>query len=166
MTDTFDEIYSTHFSYVRRFLLRVAGGNEHIADDLTQETFFQAYKSIHKFKGNCRVETWLCYIAQNVFYAYCKKEKKQKRFEELQTSAENAGYYIQDGHYLERDVAVILSQFPSRVSKVLSYRLFQDTPYAEISGLLGISENSAKVIYHRGRTKLKKILEKEYGYEV
>jgi DNA-directed RNA polymerase specialized sigma24 family protein len=39
-------------------------------------------------------------------------------------------------------------------------------PYSEISGLLNISENSAKVMYHRGRIRLKGILEKEYGYEI
>ena len=72
---TFDEIYSSHYLYVRKFLLRLCKGNEHMADDLTQETFFQAYISIHRFEGNCRVETWLCSIAQNVFYAFLRKEK-------------------------------------------------------------------------------------------
>jgi len=67
---------------------------------------------------------------------------------------------------LEQDIILILSRFPKRTSQVLSYRLFQNVPYSEISALLGISENSAKVIFHRGRIKLKTILEKEYGYEV
>ena len=162
----FDEIYSEYILYVRRFLLRLCNGNEYTAEDLTQETFFQAYKSIHRFEGNCRVETWLCSIAQNVFYAFLRKENKQKHLEKTQILEEDAGYFIQEEHYLEHDVAVILNQLPNLTSKVLSYRLFQDTPYSEISSLLGISENSAKVIYHRGRIKLKMILEKEYGYEL
>ena len=166
MTNTFDDIYSAHFLYVRRFLLRLCNGNEQIADELTQETFFQAYKSIQKFKGNCRIETWLCSIAQNVFYSFLKKEKKQKQLEKARVIDESSGYSIQEEYYLERDVAVILSGFPSLVSKVMSYRLFLDIPYAEIAALLGISENSAKVINHRGRIKLKRILEKEYGYEI
>lgn len=166
MENTFDEIYAAHFLYVRKFLLRLCGGNEYTADDLTQETFFQAYKSIHRFEGKCRVETWLCAIAQNVFYAFLRKEKKQRHLEKMQTYNENGVYFNQDEHYLERDVALVLSQFTSLVSNVLSYRLFQDLPFSEISGLLEISENSAKVIYHRGRIKLKIILEKEYGYEL
>ena len=64
------------------------------------------------------------------------------------------------------DVAAVLPQLPSPAADVLSYRLFQEMPYAEIAGLLGISENSAKVIYHRARAKLRKILEEAYGYEV
>jgi len=61
--NTFDEIYAAHFLYVRKFLLHLCNGNEYTADDLTQETFFQAYKSIHRFEGKCRIETWLCSIA-------------------------------------------------------------------------------------------------------
>ena len=164
--NTFDEIYSAHFQYVRGFLLRLCGGNVYMADDLTQETFFQAYKSIHRFEENCRIETWLCSIAQNVFYTFLRKEKKQKHIKKRQAVDENAGCFIGEECYLECDVAAILKQLPDSMSKVLSYRLFQDMPYAEISGLLGISESSAKVIYHRGRIKLKNILEKEYGYEL
>ena len=167
MTDyTFDELYQTHFLYVRKFLLRLCGGDEHIADDLTQETFFQAYISIHRFKENCRVETWLCSIAQNVFFTFLRKEKKQRRFEKIGALDENAGYYTGEEQHLAHDIAIILSRFPSRVSKVVSCRLFQDMPYLEIAALLGISESSAKVIYHRGRMKLRKMLEKEYGYEI
>jgi len=166
MTNLFDELYAAHFSYVRRFLLRLCNGNEHLADDLTQETFFAAYKSISRFEGKCRIETWLCSIAQHVFYTFLRKEKRQKRLEKMQTMKADAGVCIQEEHGLEYDIIVILKRFSSQTSKVLSYRLFGETPYSEIAGLLGISENSAKVIYHRGRLKLKQILEKEYGYEV
>jgi len=167
MTDTtFDEIYSSHYLYVRKFLLRLCKGNEHMADDLTQETFFQAYISIHRFEGNSRVETWLCSIAQNVFLVSVRKEKKHRRIKEIQMTDENAGYIMQEGHYLEHDVMLVLKQLPQLTAKVLTYRLFHNTPYAEISKLLGVSESSAKVIYHRGRIKLKEILEKEYGYEI
>ena len=164
--NTFDDIYSAHFLYVRKFLLRLCKGNEYIADELAQETFFQAHISIHRFEENCRVETWLCSIAQNVFYSFLRKEKKQMHFAKIKTLDENAGYLIPEERGLEHDIAIIINQLSPVTSKVLSYRLFQDMPYSEISVVLGISESSAKVIYHRGRKKLKSILEKEYGYEI
>ena len=112
-------------------------------------------------------ETWLCSIAQNVFYAFLRNEKKQKHVEEIQQRrGDNTMYAVQEAKYLEHDVAVALKKLPQQTATVLSCRLFHDMPYAEISGLLGISESSAKVIYHRGRIKLKEILEKEYGYEI
>lgn len=137
-----------------------------MADDLTQETFFQAYRSIRRFHGNCRVETWLCSIAHNVYRAFLRKEKKQRHLAKAQAIDEDAGYCIPEETRLAYDVAAVLLQFPSPAAEVLSYRLFQEMPYAEIAGLLGISENSAKVIYHRARAKLRKILEEAYGYEV
>ncbi|MCL2084553.1 MAG: RNA polymerase sigma factor [Oscillospiraceae bacterium] len=163
--NTFDEIYAKHFLYVRGFLLRLCKGNEHTADDLTQEAFFQAYISIHRFEGNCRVETWLCSIAQNVFYSFLRNEKKQKHVEEMQQRSGDTVYAVQEEQYLEHDAAVAMKRLPQQTAKVLSCRLFHDMPYAEISGLLGISESSAKVIFHRGRIKLMEILKKEYGYE-
>jgi len=75
-------------------------------------------------------------------------------------------YCVQEEHYLEHDIVLILGQFPPIKAKVLSYRLFLDVPYYEIASILGITESSAKVIYHRGRTELKRILEREYGYEI
>jgi RNA polymerase sigma-70 factor (ECF subfamily) len=166
MANTFDEIYSATFLYVRRFLLRLCNGNEHIADDLTQETFFRAYKSIHRFEGNCHVETWLCSIAQKVFYNFLRKEEKQKNLRKVQEINKNAGYFLPKEHHLEYDIVVVLKQFSPPTSQVLLYRLFLELPHAEIARLLDISESSAKVIYHRGRLRLKKILEEEYGYEI
>ncbi|MCL1852129.1 MAG: RNA polymerase sigma factor [Peptococcaceae bacterium] len=162
--DTFDDIYAANLLYVRRFLIRLCSGNEFKAEELTQETFFQAYRSIHRFEGACQIKTWLCSIAHKVYCASLRKERRQKRVE-AQAISEFAGYSLQDGDSLERDVISIMNQLPSLTSKVLLYRLFRDIPYSEISRLLGISENSAKVIYHRGRVKLKEKL-KENGYEM
>jgi len=165
MTDAFEEIYKVHFLYVRGFLLRLCNYDPLIAEDLTQETFFQAYKGIHKFKGNCHVETWLCSIAKNVFYTYLRKEERQKSFKKTKSDDKDSMYFIQDKQNLVYDIVSVLNQFPKRISDILAYRLFQDMPYAEISKILGISASSAKVLYHRGRIKLKKILE-EHGYEI
>jgi RNA polymerase sigma-70 factor (ECF subfamily) len=46
-----------------------------LAEELTQETFYKAYKSIDNFEGNCKLSVWLCQIAKNFFYSYCMKEK-------------------------------------------------------------------------------------------
>ena len=146
--------------------MRLCGGDIYTADDLTQETFFQAYRGIRRFSGNCRVETWLCSIAHNVFCAFLRKEKKQRHLAKAQAIDEDAGDCAREEPRLAYDVAAVLPQLPSPAADVLSYRLFQEMPYAEIAGLLGISENSAKVIYHRARAKLRKILEEAYGYEV
>ena len=62
----FQEIYETCFPLVYAFLLKQCA-DPHLAEELTQETFMRALKAIDSFKGDCRLETWLCQIAKNTW---------------------------------------------------------------------------------------------------
>ena len=81
MTD-FEHIYKQYFRDVYLFILALSR-NEKIAEEITQETFFKALKSIDNFKGNCKLNVWLCQIAKNTYFTYLDK---QKRFEPFDTS--------------------------------------------------------------------------------
>ena len=59
----FEQLYSKYFNDGYRYILRLSG-NEHIAEDITSDTFFKAMKSIDGFRGDCDVRVWLCQIAQ------------------------------------------------------------------------------------------------------
>jgi DNA-directed RNA polymerase specialized sigma24 family protein len=78
-----------------------------------------------------------------------RKEKRRKQLETMKYSRNDSVYCVQEEHYLEHDVMVILEQLPPIKEKVLSYRLFLDMPYYEIASILGITESSAKVIFQR-----------------
>jgi RNA polymerase sigma factor (sigma-70 family) len=49
-----------------------------LSEELTQETFYQAFISIDKFQGRCQIKTWLCQIAKNTFYQYLRKKKREQ----------------------------------------------------------------------------------------
>ena len=72
----FDEIYSEYFSEVYKFVFSLCQ-NPALAEEITQEAFFKALKNINKFKGNCKLSTWLCKIAKNTFYSYARKHNSQ-----------------------------------------------------------------------------------------
>ena len=74
--EDFDKIYSEYYSEVYKFVLALCQ-NQTLAEEITQESFFKALKSIDSFKGNCRLSTWLCKIARNTFYSYTKKHNRQ-----------------------------------------------------------------------------------------
>jgi RNA polymerase sigma-70 factor (ECF subfamily) len=63
---------------VYRFLLKLTGYQHGLAEELTQETFYQAITSFSKFKGHCQVKTWLYQIAKNVLYQYLRKKKRME----------------------------------------------------------------------------------------
>lgn len=67
------EIYK---SYVKRFLICLTS-NVDLAEELTQETFYQAIKSIHRYNGECKISVWLCQIAKYTYYNYLKKGEEQ-----------------------------------------------------------------------------------------
>ena len=61
----FEDAYEQYEALVRGFLTRLCG-NRHLAEDLTQETFYQAMRHWNDFRGESSLSTWLCTIAKRV----------------------------------------------------------------------------------------------------
>ena len=80
MTD-FEKIYKEYFNDVYLYIRRLSG-DEHIAEEITSETFFKALKSIDSFRGECEIRVWLCQIAKNSYYTYVKKNSKVQDVDE------------------------------------------------------------------------------------
>ena len=70
----FEDIYKTYFKTVYLYIMQLSG-NEHIAEEITSETFFKAINSVKDFRGDCEIRVWLCQIAKNTYYSYLKKHK-------------------------------------------------------------------------------------------
>lgn len=75
--DAYKDIYELYADYVYRFLLCLTSSQQ-LAEELTQETFYQAVKSIKRYNGECKIEVWLCQIAKHMYYNYLKYEKHRK----------------------------------------------------------------------------------------
>ena len=67
-------LFEMYYEDVLRFL-RGLSRDELLAEELTQETIYRAIKSIHMFKGDSDMLVWLCSIAKNLYFTYCKKQK-------------------------------------------------------------------------------------------
>ena len=68
----FEQIYITYFRDVYLYIRKLSN-SEHIAEEITSETFFKAMKSFDGFRGDCDIRVWLCQIAKNCYYSYLKK---------------------------------------------------------------------------------------------
>ena len=64
--DGFEVIYSKYSPLVFRYLLSL-GADFLSAEELTAETFYRAYINFDKYKGESKIETWLCAIAKNEY---------------------------------------------------------------------------------------------------
>lgn len=127
------------------------------ASDVVQSTFLRAYRSLRRYRGEARFATWLHQIALNE----CRDWLRARRREGVVTLGDvsEAALGTTDGvpergvwrALLER----LVGQLPPRQRAVLALRVFGDLPFAEIARAEGITENAAKVNYHRAVTRMK-----------
>ena len=164
MTD-FDEIYTLYFKDVYLYIRRLSG-DEHIAEEITSQTFYKALGSIDKFRGDCEVRVWLCQIAKNCYYTYLEKNK---RFESLDPKFHTAesGKSFTDA-LEDKDTATHIKEILHRIDnpykEVFMWRVYADMSFREIGRIFSKSENWACVTYHRAKKIILERLE-ECGYE-
>ena len=72
--EKFETIYRQHYKGVYSFLYRLSGDSD-LAEELAQETFYQAFTGFHRFRGKCGIFTWLAAIAKHVYYKYLRQNK-------------------------------------------------------------------------------------------
>ena len=159
-----DEIYRRHAKSVYAFLLAKTADSM-LAEELTQETFYQAVKSIGSFKGESSVSTWLIGIANNVLRGYFRKQKKQAEEELPKTEiAARGGTATEDIVLRSMDTISLMQamhRLPEPYREVLHLWLTADLSFKEIGQIMERTENWARVTYYRGKEKLLKGVEIE-----
>lgn len=165
--DEFEEIYRSFQPDVFRFLMRLSGCDQHTAEELTQETFYQAFLSFGKFRGECCMRTWLFQIAKNVYGKYVRKEMRQRGIAEEQEEpvAQPPGDALEQSELLGI-LRGLIAELDEPARSVMQYRLYSESSYADIAGILQIRPNTAAVIYNRTVAKLRSIMKERYGYEI
>lgn len=158
----FEQIYSTYFKSVYLFVMQLSG-NEHIAEEITSETFFKAINSIDSFRGDCDMRVWLCQIAKNTYYSYLKKNNKIASADEadlINTADPDAFVEDQVGTQEEaRRIRKVLHKTPEPYKEVFMWRVFGELSFKEIGDIYGKTDNWACVTYHRARKMIQSRLE-------
>lgn len=164
MTD-FDEIYRRYFKDVYLYIRRLSG-NEHIAEEITADTFYKALNSIGSFRGDCDVRVWLCQIAKNSYYTYLQKNKRLESLDSGAYTAEEGKSFTDKLEEREaaKQIQTILHRIKDPYKEVFMWRVYAGMSFREIGSIFGKSENWACVTYHRAKKMIKERLE-EKGYE-
>ena len=156
----FEEIYRSYFTDVYCYIRRLSG-SEHIADEITSETFLKAMVSIRNFRGDCEIRVWLCQIAKNLYFSYLASEKRT-------VSTEDVAFQEPPGDSPEaqcirkndlEQIRSVLHHIPEPYKEVFMWRVFAELSFKQIGVLFSKSENWACVTYHRARKMIKERLE-------
>ena len=128
--------------------------NEHLAEELTQETFFQAVQSIDRFRGNSSVLTWLCGIAKNVWLKYLKRHQELLSIEddipEIRDTKET------NVQWEQKEILRLIHDMNEPMREVMYLRLISNLSFAEIGEIIGKTENWTRVTFFRGKQKIVK----------
>lgn len=154
------KIYEEYFTVVYRYLLSLSH-NSHLAEELTQETFFRALKNIDKFRGECNLRVWLCQISKNTYYDHLKKMKKYVPLTEDEGLVSSDLFDIFSKKETAFQIHQILHMLSEPYKEVFSLRVFGELSFSMIASLFGKSESWARVTYYRAHKRIKEELSNE-----
>ncbi len=151
-----DEIYQQYARTVYRYLLSLTR-DEDLAEELTQETFYQAIRTVDRFDGSCAVSTWLCAIAKRVLATH----RRRPAMEDVDEVTLPAASAEQDAltNVGKVDLLRRVHTLPEPGREVVYLRVFGDLSFREIGAVLGRTENWARVTYYRAKELLRKDVE-------
>lgn len=149
-----DEVYIKYAQTVYKFLLSLTR-DEDLAQELTQETFYQAVKSIENFDESCSLSSWLCSIAKNRLAAYRRKHPQTydiDLYDENSYSAEEEAL----SSLGKIELLKKLHSCPEPYREVMYLRVFGDLSFKEIGEIMSKTENWARVTFYRGKEMIRK----------
>jgi RNA polymerase sigma-70 factor (ECF subfamily) len=158
-----EELYKKHSRFVFRFLYSRTQ-DETLAEELTQETFFQALLSIDRFEGKSLITTWLCRIALNVWSKHLKKENRLVYTPELLEDHFDWDMESDILKYLivkeeKETLSSALREIPEKMRDVIKLRIVGEYSFREIGNIMGQSEGWARTMFYRGKQNLIKGVE-------
>ncbi len=135
--------------------------NQHIAEEITSQTFFKAINNIDKFEGKCNINSWLCQIGKNTYYTYLKKNKRFVEFDSL-TKIEDMSTDIEEQlatSEISMEIFKALHLIEEPYKEVFNLRVLGGLSFKQIAEIYSKTENWACVTYHRAKNKIQIIME-------
>ncbi len=152
-----DAAYREYAVMVYKFLLSLCY-EEELAEELTQETFYQAVRSVDRYDGSCKVSTWLCQIAKHLWYREMER-RKRKGTSELTADMESLEKPVEEQLTLKEEKMELFRKVHvlDEISKeIVLLRVTGAFSFKEIAELFGKNENWARVTYYRAKQKILK----------
>lgn len=153
--------------------------NKEDAEDIAQEVFIEVFNSIHKFKGDSKLSTWIYRITTNKCLEFIRKKNTKKRFAFMQSILGNeipmdkTSYFTEFNHpgivleNKERNETLFhaINQLPEIQRVVFTLHKIDGKSYKEISEIIKKSVSSLESLMFRAKKNLQKLLENFYKNE-
>jgi RNA polymerase sigma factor (sigma-70 family) len=160
---SWDEVVREHANRVYRLAYRLTG-NQHDAEDLTQETFIRVFRSLASYKPGT-FEGWLHRITTNLFLDMVRRRSRLR----MEALPEDTDRLAGDGPspeqvysqtHLDPDLQVALDELPPEFRAAVVLCDVEGLSYEEIGATLGVKLGTVRSRIHRGRQALRAALER------
>lgn len=152
--EAFEKLYETYYMRVYSYVMTLAK-KQHMAEEITQETFYKAFTAKSRFRGQSNEATWICAIARNLFLDEMRRQSKN--METAPDANADCGINI-EREVEDRDASYrihqALQELEEPYRRVFELRIFGELSFREIGDVCEKSENWARVTYHRAKLKL------------
>lgn len=153
-----EEVYNKYSKIVYKYIFCLCKDKE-LSEEIVQETFLVAVKDINKFEGKSKISTWLCQIAKNIWYQNLRKEKKYSKvaLENVEDIAMFEEQFEEAIFEKERKLELFkkLQTLDEQTRNVIILRILGNLSYEEIGEVMNKTASWARVVYFRGKEKLK-----------
>ncbi len=152
----FQKVYETYAQPVYRFLLTLSG-SEDLAEELLQETFYQAFQHIDRFEGRCNLYTWLCQIGKNAWIKECRRKRRYSALSWDDLNLPNTAPSLEERTITKdeyRRVQEAIKTLEETYRDVFILHAIAGVSLKEISAIYGKSESWARVSYYRAKQKI------------
>lgn len=165
---SYTQAYHRYSSMVMNLAYRMLGRREE-AEDIVQQTFFQLFRSIGEFRGDCTLSTWVYTIAKNLCLQQLRKTtpKSFENFEQLIQRAQHESV-SQDISEMEKGDCIrqvkegcllgLLQCLPVQQRLAFVLHLLLKLDLKMVAAIIGKTDNATRILIHRARHHLKKFL--------
>ena len=164
---TIEEIYKIYEKPIFHYFYGLTG-DTHLAEELTQETFFQVLRTFSGFRGDAQVTTWLYKVARNVYSMW--KRKHKVGYPLLESEQVRGPAAFEPETVLERKDKLnltrrVLQELSENYREVFWLREWHELAYEQIAVITGKSVPWVKVTLHRARLQFRKTYAEMEGKE-
>ena len=159
-SDAFRLIVERHERLIRGFIFGLAADPD-VTEELVQQTFVEAYRSLDSFRGEVNFSTWLCGIARNRVRQFRRSERRRDVMLAALRLPERDDR-DPERRFLEREatsrVARTLAEMPPDQRLAFTLKVLNGHSYEEIAAVTGSSIPKLKTDVHRARQMLRAVL--------
>ena len=171
-TQAYAVLVNRYQNYVFTLALRFTKNRED-AEEVAQDIFIKAYRALKDFKGNSKFSTWLYTIVNNTCITFLRKKKletysldKEGVFEVADSQDSGLRANLVEQKSRTAMVTNAIDMLNPDDAEIITLFYKSEQSLEEISQILGIETNAAKVRLHRARTRLKEKIQQHFSEEV